>query len=239
MTQNNPLLRLEHVSKEYGNQTVLNDVSTTIASGDFVAMVGMSGGGKSTLLRLIAGLESPTNGQVSQQDRIITELNTDSRTMFQDDRLLPWMTVRDNLTFGNHTPQSIEHANDLLARVDLSSFAESYPTDLSGGQKQRVALARALMSHPKLLLLDEPLGALDAFTRRKMQDLILDIWRQEHLAVILVTHDVTEAARMANKVFVIKNHRLAWQEHNALNYPRNNSQAVAAVADDILSQVIA
>lgn len=192
---NNSMITIKNVNKTYNNLTALHDVSLDIKQGEFIALVGMSGGGKSTLLRLIAGLEQPTNGSVQ-----INSNDTKSliRVMFQEDRLLPWMSVLDNLSFGSKDKNTKAHAKELLDLVELGDYADHFPNQLSGGQKQRVALARALMSHPKILLLDEPLGALDALTRRKMQDLILDICQKQNLTTILVTHDVEEAARMAD-----------------------------------------
>ena len=188
------LIQLTDVTKSYQQHTVLHDVNLTIKTGEFVAFVGESGGGKSTLLRLIAGLEPATTGQ----------LTMDGRVMFQDDRLLPWMTVLENLSFKSRDMNEKVRAQELLDLVQLHDFANYYPNQLSGGQKQRVALARALMASPKLLLLDEPLGALDALTRSRMQELIADIVDQENLTTILITHDVREAAKMADRIVAIK-----------------------------------
>ncbi len=198
------LMTINSVSKKYGDKTALSNANLTIEKGDFVALVGMSGSGKTTLLRMVAGLEQPTQGTISQNGKPVTSLNENARVMFQDDRLLPWMTVRENLSFGDKTDKMTKEADELLQLVGLSEFADYYPSRLSGGQKQRVALARALMYHPELLLLDEPLGALDALTRRKMQDLILDICQSRQFTTMLVTHDIDEAARMANKIVVVK-----------------------------------
>ena len=198
------LMTINSVSKKYGDKTALANANLTIEKGDFVALVGMSGSGKTTLLRMVAGLEQPTQGTISQNGKPVTSLNENARVMFQDDRLLPWMTVRENLSFSDKTDKMTKEADELLQLVGLSEFADYYPSRLSGGQKQRVALARALMYHPELLLLDEPLGALDALTRRKMQDLILDICQSRQFTTMLVTHDIDEAARMANKIVVVK-----------------------------------
>ena len=198
------LITIDNVTKKYGDKTALANANLAIGKGDFVALVGMSGSGKTTLLRMVAGLEQPSQGTISQNGVLIRSLNEKARVMFQDDRLLPWMTVRENLSFGNKSDKMTKEADELLKLVGLSDFADYYPAHLSGGQKQRVALARALMYHPELLLLDEPLGALDALTRRKMQDLILDICQSRDFTTMLVTHDIDEAARMANKIVVVK-----------------------------------
>lgn len=201
-------LTIDNVSKQYGNKVALKNANLKIKKGEFVAIVGMSGSGKTTLLRMIAGLEAPTIGTIMQNNQEITAINKHARVMFQDDRLLPWMSVLDNLTFGSHKKADVQRAEALLKTMSLNEFANFYPTKLSGGQRQRVALARALMFNPDLLLLDEPLGALDALTRLNMQDLILKVTNEQNITTILVTHDVTEAVRMANQIIVVKNSQI-------------------------------
>nr|WP_225353596.1 ATP-binding cassette domain-containing protein [Lacticaseibacillus sharpeae] len=138
------LLEVNDIQKYYGDAHVLRNINFDIQPGEFVALVGQSGGGKSTLLRLIAGLEHATSGSIKQDGTEINRLNAHSRVMFQDDRLLPWLTVSENLTFGaTHSKEQKEHVAKLLARVELTDFADAYPNSLSGGQRQRVALARA------------------------------------------------------------------------------------------------
>lgn len=232
------LLDIQDVNKYYGDAHVLRDVTLSIRPGEFVALVGQSGGGKSTLLRLIAGLEETTSGQLHQDGHPISGINPDSRVMFQNDRLLPWLTVRENLTFAAQKDQNAEtDADELLARVELTEFADSYPAALSGGQRQRVALARALMAKPELLLLDEPLGALDALTRRKMQDLILQLWNERQMTVILVTHDVNEAVRMASRIFVVANHEIVQTYDNPTTCPRSDD-AIAPLAAEVLDTIV-
>lgn len=229
---NNSMITIKNVNKTYNNLTALHDVSLDIKQGEFIALVGMSGGGKSTLLRLIAGLEQPTNGSVQINS---TDSKSLIRVMFQEDRLLPWMSVLDNLSFGSKDKNTKAHAKELLDLVELSDYADHFPNQLSGGQKQRVALARALMSHPKILLLDEPLGALDALTRRKMQDLILDICQKQNLTTILVTHDVEEAARMADRIVVMKDSTNSYEE----TCPKNrNAGQIGIVADRVLGEIL-
>lgn len=231
-----PEITIHQVVKRYQTLTALTGVDLTIFPGEFVALVGMSGGGKSTLLRLIADLEQPTSGQILFDHQSREAAAPVIRVMFQEDRLLPWMTVLENLSFKSTDAKTKAAAVQLLTLVELSDYADAYPGQLSGGQKQRVALARALMSHPQILLLDEPLGALDALTRRKMQDLILSICRQQQLTTILVTHDVTEAARMANRIVVMKDHT------NLAEFPgpRNphDARAVGTVAEDALQVIL-
>lgn len=210
----------------------LHDVNLRIDRGQFIALVGMSGGGKSTLLRLIANLEQPTSGSVEINSSDSKSL---TRFMFQEDRLLPWMSVLDNLSFGSKDKKTKKHAQELLDLVELGDYADHFPNQLSGGQKQRVALARALMTNPKILLLDEPLGALDALTRHKMQDLILDICKKQDLTTILVTHDVEEAARMADRIIVMKDSTNSYEE----DCPKNrNAGQIGVVADRVLGEIL-
>lgn len=229
---NNSMITIKNVNKTYNNLTALHDVNLDINQGEFIALVGMSGGGKSTLLRLIAGLEKPTSGSVQINS---TDTKSLIRVMFQEDRLLPWLSVLDNLSFGSKDKNTKAHAKELLDLVELGDYADHFPNQLSGGQKQRVALARALMSHPKILLLDEPLGALDALTRRKMQDLILDICKKQNLTTILVTHDVEEAARMADRIVVMKDSTNTYEE----DCPKNrNAGQIGIVADRVLGEIL-
>lgn len=226
------MIQVKNVNKMYQDLIALQNVSLDIKKGEFIALVGMSGGGKSTLLRLIAGLEKPTTGSIK-----VNGDNSKSimRMMFQEDRLLPWMNVLDNLSFGSKDKNTKAHAQELLNLVELGDYADHYPNQLSGGQKQRVALARALMSHPKILLLDEPLGALDALTRRKMQDLILGICQKQNLTTILVTHDVEEAARMADRIIVMKDSTNSYEE----DCPKNrNAGQIGIVADRVLGEIL-
>ncbi|SDK08683.1 ABC transporter ATP-binding protein [Streptococcus gallolyticus] len=231
------LITIDNVTKKYGDKTALANANLAIEKGDFVALVGMSGSGKTTLLRMVAGLEQPSQGTISQNGVLIRSLNEKARVMFQDDRLLPWMTVRENLSFGNKSDKMTKEADELLSLVGLSDFADYYPAHLSGGQKQRVALARALMYHPELLLLDEPLGALDALTRRKMQDLILDICQSRDFTTMLVTHDIDEAARMANKIVVVKHSTIVDIVYNP--YRKDDSYEGKAKRAEIVDNILA
>ncbi len=202
INQGTPLL-LSGVTKRYGDNTILNALDLHIPAGQFVAVVGRSGGGKSTLLRLLAGLEVPNGGDILAGTTPLAKIQYDTRMMFQDARLLPWKTVIDNVGLGLKGDWR-EAARQALAAVGLADRAGEWPAALSGGQKQRVALARALIHRPGLLLLDEPLGALDALTRIEMQALIESLWQEHGFTVLLVTHDVSEAVAMADRVLLIE-----------------------------------
>jgi sulfonate transport system ATP-binding protein len=205
---------------------VLADLDLHIPAGQFVAIVGRSGCGKSTLLRLLAGLDQATRGSIVLDGQNQNRINEDLRIMFQDARLLPWKTVLDNVALGLKTGPTDdktgirERALEALAQVGLADRADEWPARLSGGQKQRVSLARALVHRPRLLLLDEPLGALDALTRIEMQSLIEQIWRQHQFTAVFVTHDVSEAVALADRVLLIENGRITLDQEIALPRPR-------------------
>ncbi|AMV61066.1 Alkanesulfonates ABC transporter ATP-binding protein [Pediococcus damnosus] len=223
-------VEITDVQKSYGSKQILHDIDLTIADQEFLALVGMSGGGKSTLLRLIAGLEQPSAGEIK-----FANDNPVIRVMFQNDRLLPWMTVLENVSFQSNQKEQQTEAAKMLELVGLETLASQYPRQLSGGQKQRVALARALMAHPQLLLLDEPLGALDALTRRQMQDLILKICQEQKLTTVLVTHDVNEAVRMADRVVVIRNGTNRYEEAGV---SKDDPTKVAVAAERVLHDIM-
>ncbi|MDN5953696.1 MAG: ABC transporter ATP-binding protein [Loigolactobacillus coryniformis] len=225
-----PLLTLEQLGKTYDTKVALHDVNFNIYSGEFITLVGMSGGGKSTILRLIAQLEQPTTGQVQFSDP-----DTTVRVMFQNDRLLPWMTNLENVSFKSKDKAERQRAQAILNEVGLAEFADSYPDQLSGGQKQRLALARALMAQPQMLLLDEPLGALDALTRRKMQVFIAEICAKQQLTTLLITHDVDEAARMADRVIVVKDGTNVYEADGAKDQA---AATIATVSERILSVIL-
>lgn len=233
----NSVIRLDNICKTYGEKQVLKNINFDIQEGEFVSFVGESGGGKTTLLRLISGLEKPTSGQISVNNKSLTDKNEIARVMFQDSRLLPWMTVIDNVIFGSKNKDVNAYALTLLEKVELGDKSTSYPQQLSGGQKQRVALARALMSRPKILLLDEPLGALDALTRLKMQRLIAKIVEESNLTTILITHDVQEAVQLGDRVVAVKDGHLGLiidgiRKSNDRNY---STEATETVQSFILS----
>ncbi len=232
-----PLL-LNNIGKRYGNNTVLNELDLHIPAGQFVAVVGRSGGGKSTLLRLLAGLEKPNAGELLAGNGPLAASQQETRMMFQDARLLPWKTVIDNVGLGLKGKWR-DAALDALAAVGLENRAGEWPAALSGGQKQRVALARALIHRPGLLLLDEPLGALDALTRLEMQDLIESLWLSQGFTVLLVTHDVSEAVAMADRVLLIEDGKIGLDLTVDLPRPRRKgSVRLAELEAEVLNRVL-
>jgi ABC-type nitrate/sulfonate/bicarbonate transport system ATPase subunit len=207
-------LRLVEISKQFpapasaGETThVLERVSLSIAAGELVSLIGPSGCGKSTLLRLIAGLVSPGAGELWVGSERITAPSAERGLVFQDPNLFPWLTVRGNIEAGlvaRGVLSTKQHeVEEFMRLVGLESFGRAYPHHLSGGMAQRVALARALINHPKVLLLDEPLGALDAFTRMRMQDEVLNLWEARGTTMLLVTHDIDEAIYMSDRIVVM------------------------------------
>jgi len=227
-------LTLERVSKSYGQRAVLQNLGLQLRAGEFVAVVGRSGCGKSTLLRAIAGLEQTDAGQVT----LGYGAGADSvRIMFQDARLLPWKSVLDNVTLG--LSRSLNAAMATLHALGLAERADDWPAELSGGQRQRVALARALLHQPQLLLLDEPLGALDALTRIEMQQLIETQWRAHGFTAVLVTHDVQEALALADRVILIEEGRITLDLPVGLPRPRaRGSAAFAALERQLLGRLL-
>ena len=187
--------------------TVLAGVNLEVAAGEFVSLIGPSGCGKSTLLRLVAGLERADSGGLLLDGAEIREPGSERGLVFQNPLLFPWLTVRDNVAFGLRARKTYRErkgeVDDFLRLVGLEKSARSYPHQLSGGMAQRAALARALANRPRVLLLDEPLGALDAFTRMNMQDELLRVWRERMTTMIMVTHDVDEAIYLADRVVVM------------------------------------
>lgn len=205
-------ITLEHIRKEFtGNDgqkiIALKDITETIQAGKFTSIVGASGCGKTTLLRLIAGLELPTSGQILLDKTILSGASEERGFVFQQAKLYPWLNVHENIAFGLKArgvyKQEADFVQEYIDMVGLTGFEKALPHQLSGGMCQRAALARALINKPKVLLLDEPLGALDALTRVQMQDLLLDIWLREQMTMVMVTHDVEEAVYLSQTIFVL------------------------------------
>jgi sulfonate transport system ATP-binding protein len=221
---------LRGVTRSFGDRHVLRGVDLEIGAGEAVAIVGRSGCGKSTLLRLIAGLDEPTSGTVAIDGRAVERDLV--RLMFQEPRLLPWQRVLANaaigLPRGTAAPERGRLARDVLAQVGLAGREGDWPAVLSGGQKQRVALARALAGHPGVLALDEPLGALDALTRIEMQSLIDGVWRDKGFTMIVVTHDVSEAVMLADRILLVEDGRIAMDVSVRLARPRRHGDPEAA-----------
>jgi NitT/TauT family transport system ATP-binding protein/sulfonate transport system ATP-binding protein len=190
-----------------GTLLALDDLSLAIRPGEMVALIGPSGCGKSTLLRLIAGLDVPTAGELRMGAEPIAGPNAERGLMFQDPNLFPWLNVRRNVQTGlvarGVLRQRRHEVEEFLRLVGLEDFADAYPHQLSGGMAQRAALARALVNHPKVLLLDEPLGALDQFTRMRMQDEVLRLWEARGTTMVLVTHDIDEAIYMSDRIVIL------------------------------------
>jgi sulfonate transport system ATP-binding protein len=230
-------LQMRRLSKSFGSRAVLRHTELVIEPGEFVAIVGRSGCGKSTLLRLVAGLETASSGELLANGVAVSGMREDTRIMFQDARLLPWRRVRDNVTLGLPAAQR-PHAAEVLGQVGLADRSGDWPARLSGGQRQRVSLARALVHSPRLLLLDEPLGALDALTRIEMHRLIENLWLRNGFTALLVTHDVQEAVALADRVVLIEDGRIALDERIALPRPRVHDAAFAAIERRILDRVL-
>ncbi|HEY9633312.1 MAG TPA: ABC transporter ATP-binding protein [Coleofasciculaceae cyanobacterium] len=198
----------KHFKTKQGSLVVLKDINMMIEKGEFICAVGASGSGKSTLLRQIAGLDTPTSGEVTIDGRRITGPGPDRGMVCQHYTLYPWMSVQKNTEFGlklQGVPKKErrEQASYYLNMVGLTEFAKSLPKELSGGMKQRVAIARALTSEPKVLLMDEPFGALDIHTKESMHEFILDLWRRTNLTIFMITHDVEEAVFLSNRIYAL------------------------------------
>ena len=191
-----------------GNQVnALNDVSLDIRPGEFISIIGPSGCGKTTLLRLIAGLDKPQSGTLTIDDTRITDVSPERGYVFQQGSLFPWLTVENNIAYGLKARRVFKQNRDKIGKyismVGLNGFEKSYPHQISGGMAQRVAIARALINEPKALLLDEPMGALDSFTRADLQDKLLELWKENGITMILVTHDIDEAIYLSDRIVIM------------------------------------
>ncbi|MDH6298320.1 ABC transporter ATP-binding protein [Agrobacterium fabrum] len=225
-----------NVTKSFGDKPVLRGIDLDVREGEFLAVIGKSGCGKSTLLRILAGLDTPTTGTVSKDP------SNRTRMMFQEPRLLPWERIANNVSVGltgiAKGEAAREQALGILEEVGLKDRAGEWPYVLSGGQKQRVALARALVAHPQILALDEPLGALDALTRIEMQLLLERIWRKQKFTAVLVTHDVSEAVALADRIVVIDEGRIALDLDVKLPRPRRHGMPeFARLEEQVLNQL--
>jgi ABC-type nitrate/sulfonate/bicarbonate transport system ATPase subunit len=231
-------VRVRDVTKDFaardgtaGRTLALDGVALSIEAGELVSIVGPSGCGKSTLLRLIAGLDLPSSGELRVGAEPITGPSAARGLVFQDPNLFPWLTVRRNIQAGlvalGVLHQKRHEVDEFIRLVGLEGFAEAYPHHLSGGMAQRVALARALITHPKVLLLDEPLGALDAFTRMRMQDEVLRLWQGRRTTMLLVTHDIDEAVYMSDRILTMtpRPGRIDRTIPVELNRPRDRTSA--------------
>jgi NitT/TauT family transport system ATP-binding protein len=224
-----PIVEIKSVSKVFQlqDQTIhaLSDAHLSISKGEFVCLIGASGCGKSTLLRIIAGFEQPSAGEALMWGRPIAAPDPTRGMVFQDYALFPWLNVRDNIAFGpaarGLSGAEIKATVDkFIELVGLGKFANAYPHQLSGGMKQRVAIARVLANDAEVVLMDEPFGALDAMTRERLQDELLEIWQRTKLTVVFVTHSVEEAIFLANRVVVMTPGPGRIESDNALDLPR-------------------
>ena len=223
-------LGINHISKLYHGEkkeevVALSDVSFACDEGEFITVVGSTGCGKTTLLRLIAGLELPSSGTISIAEKVVDDINKDVTLVFQQYSLFPWINVIDNICFslelkGIEKSERLKRAGRLISLVGLTGFEKAYPYELSGGMQQRAAIARALAYNPKILLLDEPFGALDERTRHRLQEELLEIWQREKKTIILVTHNIDEAVFLASKIFIMRDRPGSIEEEVSVDLPR-------------------
>lgn len=226
------IANLSKIYKGYGRDvSALENICLRVERHEFVSIVGASGCGKSTLLRIIAGLDTDYTGTVALQGQRISGSALDRGIVFQEPRLLPWLTVQGNLAFALHKGSRRDKAAIIekhLEMVGLAEFAKAYPGELSGGMAQRVAIARALVNRPKILLLDEPFGALDALTRLRLQKELLGIWEKEKTTMIMVTHDIEEAVYLGDRVVIMSERPGTIKRELDVNLPRPRCRTDAA-----------
>ncbi|MGK0239593.1 MAG: NitT/TauT family transport system ATP-binding protein [Candidatus Pelagisphaera sp.] len=232
LNQRETILEIKDLTKTFesndGIVTALNKISFQARRREFVCVIGPSGCGKSTFIRILAGLETPTSGQVLLDGKAVSDPGPDRGMVFQGYTLFPWLTVKDNVMFGltmsGHGSTSAgSQAMQWIDLVGLSKFANAYPNQLSGGMKQRVAIARALANQPRILLMDEPFGALDAQTRAQMQSYLLQIWKNVDITILFITHDLDEAIYLADRILVLKAHPGEVEEIIEVPVPRPRS----------------
>lgn len=215
----------------HGAIVALKDINMHIEEGELVCAVGASGSGKSTLLRLIAGLDTPTAGEVKVDGIKVTGPGADRGMVFQSYTLYPWMNVADNVGFGLKLrgvskAERRQRVNEYLEVVGLTQFAKSLPKELSGGMRQRVAIARALASQPKILLMDEPFGALDVQTKESMQQFLLELWARTRKTIFMITHDVEEAVFLSQRIYVLSSRPGTVKEEFSLDLPSDRTYAI-------------
>ncbi len=226
-------LQINNLHKNFetrnGKLPVLKNINMTIKEGEFICTVGASGSGKSTLLRQIAGLDKPCLGEVKIDGKLISKPGPDRGMVFQHYTLYPWLTVQQNTEFGLKLQglskkERRQKASYYLNVVGLSDFAKSLPRELSGGMKQRVAIARALSSEPKVLLMDEPFGALDVHTKESMHEFMLDLWRRTNLTIFMITHDVEEAVFLSNRIYALGSRPGTVRKEMIIDLPERTQQ---------------
>lgn len=231
--------------KAFGNEgrktAVLKDIRLSIAPGEFLTVIGPSGCGKSTLLKIIAGLDTDYSGSVTINGRNVTGPGIQQGFIFQEHRLFPWLTVKQNIAADLNVkdPAIRKKVEGLIEIVRLQGAENAYPRELSGGMSQRVAIARALLREPEVLLLDEPFGALDAFTRKHLQDVLLDIWREKKTTMVLVTHDIDESVYLGDQLAILKAKPGRLHSVMPIQLPRPRSRTGAdfqAIRQKVLSE---
>ncbi|MDK7050954.1 ABC transporter ATP-binding protein [Aerococcus sanguinicola] len=237
-------LNLEHVYKAFpktegGIQVVLEDINFEASDQEFVCIVGPSGCGKSTLLNMIAGLTPTTKGRISLNDQVVEDTDPNRGMVFQNPTLFPWRTVEESIRYSQDMKKQVDQTeiDRIIHLIGLEAYKHYYPHQLSGGMAQRVSLARTMINQPEVFLLDEPLGALDAFTRASLQDELISLWQSSDNLMIMVTHDVEEAVYMATRVVIMQPHpgRFSQIVDIDLDYPRRRtSQAFINYRNDIL-----
>ena len=243
-----PVVHVENMVKQFGEVTAVTDLSLDLHHNEFVSVVGASGCGKSTLLSIIAGLEDATSGVVEINGEPVYGPGRDRGVVFQSATLLPWLTVHDNVMFALRGEQGMSKAEkkkiveEHLHLVGLDGFGDKFPNQLSGGMQQRAALARSLSYRPKVLLMDEPFGALDALTRRSMQALLTRIWEEHKLTVMLITHDIEEAVYTADRVVIMSSRPGTVKREVPVDLPRPRDPSVVMTPEfrelyaDIMSE---
>jgi len=223
------MIKVTKLTKSFQNgekiNEVIRDISFNIKKGDFVSFVGPSGCGKTTLLKLISGLIDKEKGDILVNDKKVTKASKKIGMVFQDFSLFPWLNVRENISFGLRLKKTSQEkinkiVNHYLEITELKEFAESYPNSLSGGMKQRVAIARTLANNPQLILMDEPFGSLDNFTRSSMQEFLTRLWEKEHKTIIFVTHDIEEALFLSNKIYILSKRPTLIKKEFDVNFKR-------------------
>lgn len=220
------LLEARIEAKYFGDKHVLSPLHLSLASGEVVSLVGASGSGKSTLLRILAGLERDFSGRIALNGQALQGRSPEIGFIFQEPRLFPWLTVAQNVSFGleRPSPQALRRASELLVEVGLGGYERALPKQLSGGQAQRVAIARGLFGQPRVLLLDEPFSAVDAFTRMSLQQLLVRVAHQRGVTLLVVTHDIDEAVFLSDRVLVLQANPGAISDTIEVRLPRERER---------------